>query len=72
VVLSNVARASPAARRSVFNYIGTMLTRINDSDVRTTEDVRRVLDDIEPGQIVQLYFQAQNGDTAFENVRMPS
>jgi serine protease Do len=72
VILTNVARASPAARRSVQRYIGAMLTRIDDSEVQTTDDVRDILANVEPGQVVQLYFRAQNGDTGFQNVRMPN
>lgn len=72
VILSNVARASPAARSNVGAYRGTMLTRINDTEVKTTEDVRLALAEVEPGQIVQLYFQTRDGVTRFENVRMPN
>lgn len=71
VLLVGVAPGSPAARRGVGLYRGTMLERINDTEIRTTDDVRRALSEVEPGQIVQLYFRARNGDRAFENVRMP-
>ena len=72
VILSNVARASPAARRGVERYINWRLLRINDNEVGTTEDVRSILSSVEPGQVVQLYFQHPNGQMAFENLRMPS
>jgi len=72
VVLSNVARASPAARRNVQNYINWKLVRVNDTAISTTDDVRRALDAVGAGDIVQLYFENPNGDVRFENVRMPS
>ncbi len=69
VVITDVAGASPAQRRGVPR--GTMLTRINDVEIHSTEDVRRVLDSIEGGQIVSLHLLDRTGATQVINVRMP-
>ena len=71
VVLTEVARGSAAERRGVGTYVGTKLTQINDTEITTPEDVRRVLDGIEAGGIVSLHFVDRAGAPRVVNVRMP-
>jgi serine protease Do len=72
VVLTQVARGSPAARRGVARYINSKIVRINDEEVSSTEDVRKALDSIGAGEIVSLHFQDKDGTERVVNVRMPS
>jgi len=69
VVIQDVARGSPAARRSV--PVGVMLFQVNDTEIRTPEDVRRALSTTEGGQIVSLHLLDRRGRTRVVNVRMP-
>ena len=71
VVLSEVARGSAAERRGVTQYTGLLLTRINDTEIRAPEDVRRALDGVDAGQVVSLHFQDRAGALRVVNVRMP-
>jgi len=69
VVISDVARASPAARRGVVR--GAKLVQVNDTRIATPEDVRRALNEVGPGEIVSLHVEDQDGVGRVVNVRMP-
>lgn len=69
VVISDVQRTSPAARRGVQARV--KLTQINDRPIRTTEDVRDALDDVQGGEIVSLHVTDRAGASRVINVRMP-
>jgi len=69
VVISQVQRTSPAARRGV--GAGLKLTQVNDTPVTTPEDVRRALGGVESGQIVSLHTIDPAGASRVYNVRMP-
>jgi serine protease Do len=71
VILTDVARGSAAERRNVVQYRGAKLIRINDFEIRTTNDVREALDDVAPGEIVSLHFEQPDGEERVVNVRMP-
>ena len=72
VVLTEVAPGSAAARRGVATYLRHKLVRINEADVATPADVRAVLEDVDPGEIVSLHFQNPDGEERVVNVRMPA
>lgn len=72
VVLTDVVPGSAAARRGVGAYQGQKLIRINDTAVETAQDVRGVLDGVQPGQIVSLHFRSPEGEERVVNVRMPA
>jgi serine protease Do len=69
VVIRDVASGSPAARRSV--PINVMLVQVNDTEIRTPDDVRQALSTTEGGQIVSLHLLDRRGRTRVVNVRMP-
>jgi serine protease Do len=69
VVISDVARASPAARRGV--GVGAKLVQVNDTRIDTPEDVRSALNKVGPGEIVSLHLEDQDGVGRVVNVRMP-
>lgn len=71
VILTDVARGSAAERRGVINYANNKLIRINNTQIRTPDDVQAALDDVKAGQIVSLHFLTPGGDEAVVNVRMP-
>lgn len=71
VVLRGVAPGSAAQRRGVGAFQGQKLVRINDTPVRTPEDVRAALDRVRSGQIVSLRFEDPEGVQRVVNVRMP-
>lgn len=69
VVISDVARASPAARRGV--PLGYKLVRVNDSPIDAPEDVRSALSGVGAGSIVSLHLQSPAGQNSVVNIRMP-
>ena len=69
VIITDVARASPAERRGVFR--GAKLTQVNDVRINTTDDVRRALESVNPGEIVSLHVEDYTGASRVFNVRMP-
>jgi len=69
VVISDVARASPAYRRGV--GVGAKLVQVNDTPIETPEDVRSALHEVGPGEIVSLHLEDQDGVGRVVNVRMP-
>ena len=69
VVISEVARTSPAARRTV--QPGLKLTQVNDTRIASPDDVRRALDSVNPGEIVSLHVEDNQGSSRVINVRMP-
>ena len=71
VILTDVARGSAAERRGVATYLNMKLERVNDTAVRSPEDLRRALDGVRAGQIVSLHFVDRVGDRRVVNVRMP-
>ena len=72
VVLTQVARGSPAQRRGLGQYIGNKLIQVNDADIVTPEDVRDALDAVEGGEVVSLRFENREGAGRVVNVRMPN
>jgi serine protease Do len=71
VVLRGVAPGSAAGRRGVGSFEGNKLVRINDSAIRTPQDVSKALKDVKSGQIASLHFQDAQGTERVANVRMP-
>jgi serine protease Do len=71
VVLADVARGSAAERRGVAGYRGNKITRINNTTIRTPDDVREALEEVEGGQIVSLHFEHPEDGERVVNVRMP-
>ncbi len=70
VVISDVARASPASRRNVVP--GFKLVAVNDTPIATPEDVRAALSGVAGGDIVSLHLEAPNGQSSVVNIRMPA
>jgi serine protease Do len=71
VVLTDVAPGSAADRRQALRYQGYKLLRINEQEIRTTDDVRSALDTVDRGDIVSLHFEDRSGIERVLNVRMP-
>ena len=69
VIISDVARASPAARRGLPR--GLKLVQVNDTPIETPADVRRALDSVPGGEIVSLHVEDPSGQARVYNVRMP-
>ena len=69
VVISDVERASAAARRGVGR--GLKLERVNDTAVQTPEDVRTVLAGVRGGEIVSLHLRDVSDQARVINIRMP-
>ncbi len=69
VVIKDVARASPAARRGVRR--GLKLVAVNDSEVSTPRDVRSAFDKVKAGDVVSLHVEDATGNKMTINVRMP-
>ena len=61
VILTQVARGSPADRRGVGAYIGSRLVQVQDQSIATPDDVRVALDMVAGGQIVSLRFEDTQG-----------
>lgn len=72
VILTQVARGSPADRRGVGTYIGSKLVQVQDKSIATPDDVRLALDGVNGGQIVSLHFEDNVGAVQVVNVRMPN
>ena len=72
VILTQVARGSPAERRGVSGYISQRLLQVQNKTIETPDDVRVALDAVRGGQIVSLHFQDSQGDVRVVNVRMPN
>jgi S1-C subfamily serine protease len=72
VILTQVARGSPAERRGVGGYISQRLLQVQNKTIETPDDVRVALDAVRGGQIVSLHFQDSQGDVRVVNVRMPN
>jgi serine protease Do len=72
VVISDVSRASPAWRRGLAQYVQWKLAQVNDTQIHTPEDVRSALDGVEPGQIVSMHLEANDGQSRVVNIRMPA
>ncbi len=71
VVLLDVTPGSPAARRGVGGFQGAKLVRVNDTAIRTPDDVGKALDAVDAGDIVSLHFEDNTGVERVVNVRMP-
>ncbi|MDP2959046.1 MAG: trypsin-like peptidase domain-containing protein [Longimicrobiales bacterium] len=69
VVISDVQRTSPAARRLVPR--GVKLVQVDDTRISTPEDVRRALGAVQSGEIVSLHTVDRTGASRVYNVRMP-
>ena len=72
VLLTQVARGSPADRGRLGGYVGQRLVQVQDRVIETPDDVRLALDDVGGGQIVSLHFEDNTGDVRVVNVRMPN
>jgi len=72
VLLTQVARGSPADRRRLGGYVGQRLVQVQDRVIETPDDVRLALDDVGGDQIVSLHFEDNTGDVRVVNVRMPN
>jgi serine protease Do len=72
VIISDVARASPAARRGLAGFIGYKLVQVNDTVIRTPDDVRGALEKVKGGEIVSLHLEDREGRARVINIRMPS
>jgi len=72
VILTQVARGSPAARRGVERFVGARLVQIQDRSIATPDDVRVALDSVDAGQIVSLHFEDTQGGVSVVNLRMPN
>ena len=72
VILTQVARGSPAARRGVERFVGTRLVQVQDRSIATPDDVRVALDAVGGGQIVSLHFEDPQGAVSVVNLRMPN
>jgi len=69
VVITEVAPASPAARRQIFR--GETILEIKGAEIAGTEDVRQALSQIDSGEIVQFILGNPDGGSRIVNVRMP-
>jgi serine protease Do len=72
VILTQVARGSPADRRGVGTYVGSRLVQVQDQSIATPDDVRVALDRVSGGEIVSLHFEDTQGAVRVVNVRMPN
>jgi len=67
VIIMQVSPTGPAARRNIL--AGSKLREIDGQAVNDPDDVRRILEGVEPGQIVTLDLGLPNGTTRLVNVR---
>ena len=71
VILTDVARGSAAERRGVLGFRNNKLIRINNTEIRSPDDVREALDEVAAGEIVSLHFLHPRLGERVVNVRMP-
>ena len=71
VVISDVQRTSPAARRGMAGFREYKLEQVNETPIVTPEDVQRALAGVKGGEIVSLHVRGPGGDTRVFNVRIP-
>jgi len=71
VVISDVQRTSPAARRGMTNFQGSKLEQVNDTRISTPEDLRAALAGVKGGEIVSLHVRGPDGQGRVFNIRMP-
>ncbi len=71
IIISEVVRGSAAARRNLGLYRNWKLVAVNDAEVRTPQDLRDALEDVQPGEIVSLHLVNPAGVTRVVNIRMP-
>lgn len=69
VVITQVAPASPAARREVIQ--GWKIEEINGRAIQGVDDVRAALSAVEGGSVVQFILANRFGDSRIVNIRMP-
>ena len=69
VVISDIARTSPASRRGLTR--GLKLTQVNDVMISTPDDVRRALESVKGGEIVSLHVEDNEAASRVFNIRMP-
>ncbi|MBT8403295.1 MAG: trypsin-like peptidase domain-containing protein [Gemmatimonadetes bacterium] len=69
IVITELQRASAAARRGLL--AGERIVAIDGEPVGETDDVRRLLAEVEPGAIVQLVVMRPDDSSRVVNVRMP-
>lgn len=70
VVVDEVQPGGPAARRGLSSP-GWKILEINREAVATTDDMKRILDRVQPGEIVSLRVGFPNGGTQVVNIRVP-
>ena len=70
VIIENVSPAGPAARRGVTP--GWRLDEINREAVGSVRDVERILESVEPGDVVNLRLSSPTGSSRVVNLRVPS
>jgi S1-C subfamily serine protease len=71
VIVADVARGSAAARRNLAAYRNWRLTRINETAIESTADVRRALENVQADEIVSLHLEDWEETTAVVNIRVP-
>jgi serine protease Do len=69
VVIRRVSPAGPAARRNI--GAGLRIDEINRQPVETVSDVERLLEDVEPGDVVSLRVSSPDGSSRVVNLRVP-
>ncbi|TVR67177.1 MAG: PDZ domain-containing protein [Gemmatimonadales bacterium] len=70
VIISSVSPAGPAARRGVSP--GWRLDEINRETVTSVGDVDRILESVEPGDVVNLRLSSPTGASRAVNLRVPN
>ena len=58
-------------RENVGGFLGQKLSHVNEARIDSPQDLRRVLDAVEPGEIISLHFVDRTGAERVVNVRMP-
>ena len=70
VIVEDVERLGPAGRRGIIP--GMKILEINRESVETADDVKDILEDVAPGDIVTLRVQRATGQPQIVNVRVPN
>ena len=71
VVISEIQRTSPAARRGMGPFQGFKLVQVNEARIGAPEDVRKALSSVQGGEIVSLHLRGPAGQARVFNIRMP-